>query len=164
MAKNGLVYENLTLLNDNYIVLEKSKYNASVEFRKNETFIKVNKRGLFHYMKNKMDSTIKHAHGCKQPDECYVNERSKVIFIIEKKFQQTPGSTCEKIQTVDFKLFQYKCLFPNYKVVYIYCLSNWFKTNCIRELEYLNFMKVPYFFGEDKDYKQQIINFLHNYK
>ena len=28
------------------------------------------------------------AHGCKNPDECYIDEERKIMFIIEKKFQQ----------------------------------------------------------------------------
>ena len=43
------------------------------------------------------------AHGCVQPDECYINVESKTIFIIEKKSQRVHGSACEKIQSSDFK-------------------------------------------------------------
>ena len=47
------------------------------------------------------------AHGCKNPDECYIDKESKNMFIIEKKFQQCSGSVCEKIQTPHFKKWQY---------------------------------------------------------
>ena len=90
-------------------------------------------------MENKTDNDICKAHGCKQPDECYIDENNKVVYIIEKKFQQTSGSVCEKLQTPDFKLWQYTRTFPQYRIVYIYCLSDWFKKNCIAELEYLEY-------------------------
>ena len=43
----------------------------------------------------------------------------KLNNIIEKKFQQCSGSVCEKIQTPDFKLWQYQRIFPNYKIHYV---------------------------------------------
>lgn len=48
------------------------------------------------YMSHAINKSIPIAHGCKQPDECYINEKTKTIFIIEKKFQQISGSVCEK--------------------------------------------------------------------
>ena len=111
-----------------------------------------------------MDETIEKAHGCKHPDECYIDENTKTIFIIEKKFQQCGGSVCEKIQTPDFKLWQYDRTFPKFKIVYIYCLSEWFKNNCKAELEYLKEKQFPFFWGSSPTYKDDIINFIVNYK
>ena len=85
------------------------------------------------------------------------------IFIIEKKNQNGPGSVCEKIQTSDFKKWQYSRLFPQYNIIYIYCLSDWFKTSCMAEIEYLNEKNVPVFWGNSENYKQDIINFIVNY-
>ena len=96
------------------------------------------------------------------------NKSNKTItietFIIEKKFQQCSGSVCEKIQTPDFKLWQYSRTFPDYTIIYIYCLSDWFKKNCKAELEYLDFKNIPYFWGISETYKDDIINFILNYK
>jgi len=111
-----------------------------------------------------MNNNIPKAHGCKSPDECFINLDNKTIFIIEKKFQKAGGSVCEKVQTTDFKLWQYSRTFPNYKIVYIYCLSDWFKKNCPAEIEYLDYKKYPYFWGDDEDYKTQIVTFINNYK
>jgi len=127
-------------------------------------FIATKKSGLFRSMNNHIDTKIKKAHGCKNPDECYINQNNKIIFIIEKKFQQKPGSVCEKIQTSDFKKWQYNRTFPDYKIVYIYCLSKWFKNNCEAELEYLKLKNIPVFWGENNSYKESIIEFLINYK
>ena len=107
-----------------------------------------------------MDTNVPRAHGCKNPDECYIDEEDKKIFIIEKKCQQVRGSVCEKIQTSDFKVWQYSRTFPGYKVVYIYCLSDWFKENCKAELEYLAFKGVPVFWGNDVEYKRKIVYFI----
>ena len=107
-----------------------------------------------------MDTTVKKAHGCKCPDECYIHEKSKTIIIIEKKFQQTNGSVCEKIQTSDFKIWQYKRTFPDYNINYVYCLSNWFKKNCVSELQYLELRNVPVFWGDDIDYKTKMVDFI----
>jgi hypothetical protein len=111
-------------------------------------------------MYNSIDKNIEKGHGCKSPDECYINEQTKKIFILEKKFQQVNGSVCEKIQTSHFKKWQYSRSFPEYTIVYIYCLSKWFKKNCKAELEYLNIENVPFFFGNDIDYKKKIVGFI----
>jgi hypothetical protein len=158
---NGLSYEKLTDLKTNYTVLFSHKLYESISFSGcDDVFIQASKTNLFNYMNKKIDKTITHAHGCKQPDECYINERTCTIIIIEKKFQTCPGSICEKIQTYDFKIWQYKRLFPNYKIIYAYCLSDWFKNNCPAELEYLNLKNVPVFWGDDKDYKTKMVDFI----
>jgi hypothetical protein len=162
--KNGLPYEKLTNLTELIIFKTKNKKYKTINFNGYEEneFIQANKTALFEYMKNKMNKKIKHAHGCKQPDECYIYEKTKKIFIIEKKFQQCNGSVCEKIQTPDFKMWQYSRLFPEYTIIYIYVLSEWFKENCYSELEYLEYKKIPIFWGNSKEYKKDIITYINN--
>ena len=171
--KNGLNYEQLTDLSDYYIIKKTLKDNTkNIIYKKikfnnsNKIYDKVQKKELMRYgnYNNIKDKNINDAHGCKEPDESYIDTESKIIFIIEKKFQQTTGSTCEKIQTPDFKIWHYSRTFPDYNIIYIYCLSDWFKKNCIAELEYLDFKGIPYFWGNDKTYKEQIINYIINYK
>ena len=163
--KNGLLYEELTDLDDRITIFQKSKYSNTIKFDNNgRYFIKTKQSNLFKCMENKVNKGIKKAHGCKNPDECYIDEESKKMFIIEKKFQQCGGSTCEKIQTPDFKLWQYTRSFPGYTIIYIYCLSEWFKENCKAELEYLDYKEIRYFWGNSETYKDDIINFIINYK
>ena len=161
--KNGLSYEKQTDLSSEYDIIKKYKYYTIVKFN-NTQLLCINNKQLFKHMKDELDKNICKAHGCKQPDECYINENNKVIFIIEKKFQQTPGSVCEKLQTPNFKLWQYNRTFPKYHIVYIYCLSDWFKENCKAELEYLTYKNIPVFWGNDLNYKNKIIQFIINYK
>jgi len=143
----------------------KKKINGiQINLNEEKSFKKTKQANLFKCFKDEMNKDIAKAHGCKNPDECYIDEEFKNIFIIEKKFQQCSGSVCEKIQTPDFKLWQYSRTFPDYTIIYIYCLSDWFKKNCIAELEYLNFKNIPYFWGSSKTYKDDIINFILNYK
>jgi len=163
--KNGLSYEVLTDLNTEYTVISDNKYFKEIYFKnKSNVFELTNQSNLFKHMVSNMNNNIHKGHGCKKPDECYISNNKKLIFIIEKKFQQVNGSVCEKIQTSDFKLWQYNRTFPEYKVIYIYCLSSWFKKNCIAELEYLEHNKVPVFWGNDVNYKNKIIDFIINYK
>lgn len=163
--KNGLSYEKMTNLDDKITILETNKFSRKIIFNGNtKIFIKIEKSNLFKYMKDYIDKNIIKAHGCKKPDECYIDLDTKHIFIIEKKFQQCSGSVCEKIQTPCFKLWQYKRTFPTFNIVYIYCLSEWFKKNCEAEIEYLEYMNIPYFWGNSITYKEDIIKFLINYK
>jgi len=159
--KNGLSYEKITDLADKYKIIKKNNNHSIIKFIDyNTIYIHTKQSQLFRYMKDNMNHNIDKGHGCKNPDECFIDEKKKIIFIIEKKFQQVNGSVCEKIQTVEFKLWQYNRTFPEYKVVYIYCLSKWFKTNCKAELTYLKLKKIPVFYGCDINYKKKIINFI----
>lgn len=163
--KNGLPYEELTDLKDCYTVIKHNMYEDVVKFHNHEKlFYKTRQSNLFKCMKEHIDHTVTKAHGCKNPDECYINHENKIMYIIEKKFQQVPGSVCEKIQTYDFKLWQYRRTFPNFEIVYIYCLSGWFQDNCKAEIEYFKETNVPVFWGNSKSYKQDIIDFIINYK
>ena len=53
-------------------------------------------------------------------------------------------------------------MFPDFTIVYIYCLSDYFKENAKAELEYLKLKKVPVFWGDSKTYKDDVINFIIN--
>lgn len=163
--ENGFSYEKITDLDDKITIEKQLKTSSIIKFNGSEkSFTKTKQANLFKYMKDKINTKIIKAHGCKNPDECYIDEEFKNIFIIEKKFQQCLGSVCEKIQTPDFKLWQYSRTFPDYNIIYVYCLSDWFKKNCIAELEYLDFKNIPYFWGSSETYKDDIIKFILNYK
>lgn len=85
------------------------------------------------------------------PDEAFVNEIKKTLYIIEKKFQHQSGSVDEKLQTCDFKLKQYKKLsqLKGYGAEYIFLLSDWFKQKQYKDvLEYINSVGCHYFFNE----------------
>jgi hypothetical protein len=162
--KNGLPYEEMTDLKDCYIVMEEHDYDSVIKFHNHEKlFNKTRQSNLFKCMKIHIDNNVTKAHGCKNPDECYIDHEKKIIFIIEKKFQQVSGSVCEKVQTYDFKLWQYRRTFPNFNIVYIYCLSEWFKENCKAEMEYFDTKNVPVFWGNSETYKQDMIDFIVNY-
>lgn len=163
--KNGIPYEKLTDLSDTLKVIETQEFADKIIFHGTQRyFMKTQQAKFFKYMKDKTNTQIIKGHGCKNPDECYIDEESKNIFIIEKKFQQCGGSVCEKIQTPEFKIWSYNRTFPDYNIVYVYCLSEWFEQNCIAELEYLDFKNIRYFWGNSESYKDEIISFIINYK
>lgn len=163
--KNGLPYEEMTDLKDKYNILSKEKNHNIIEFNGSIKHYKACKQSnVFKCMNEHINETICKAHGCKNPDECFIDDNDKIMFIIEKKFQNVGGSVCEKIQTPDFKIWQYSRTFPTYNIVYIYCLSDWFYINCKAELQYLEYKKIPIFWGNSNTYKDDIIDFILNYK
>jgi len=148
--KNGLSYEEKTDLSTEYKIIEtlNCKNCIFLKFNNSEKiYNRISKEHIFTCIDG-VNKCINSAHGCKKPDECYIDNISKIIFIIEKKFQQVSGSVCEKIQTVHFKVYHYGKTFPGYKIVYIYCLSDWFKDNCKAELIYLKDINTPCFLGK----------------
>ena len=106
------------------------------------------------------DKSVKPMHGCKQPDESFIDMNNKKIVILEKKFQNNGGSVCEKLQTVDAKIYNFQKMYPAFEIYYVYCLNNWFKTNCIAELEYLDYKNIKYFWGESEDFKETFCSYL----
>lgn len=159
--KNGLSYEDRKCL-DNRITIKKiNKYSKTIQFdNEGKIFLRTKKADFFKCMEKEHRKSINKAHGCKQPDDCYIDKDSKIIYITEKKFQQGSGSTCEKIQTIKFKLWQYRRTFENYKIYYIYVLSDWFKYNCQAEIEYLDENNYKYFWGDSETFQDDIIKFI----
>lgn len=84
------------------------------------------------------------------PDEAFINELNKTVYIIEKKFQQTSGSVDEKLATFPFKIREYQRLLEpiGYKLVYIYLLSaDWFNTPKYRDyFDYMDELGCPHYF------------------
>tara|TARA_B100001057_G_scaffold389231_1_gene396907 strand:+ start:1432 stop:1944 length:513 start_codon:yes stop_codon:yes gene_type:complete len=144
--KNGLDWESVTHIHS--------------EMVPKNYFSPKSKRGLFKILKDFKDKDVIAMHGCKQPDECFIDIKNKIIVILEKKFQNKGGSVCEKLQTIDAKLYNFNKMFPSFNVHYVYCLNNWFKTNCYAELDYLDYKNIKYFWGEDENYKKEFCNYL----
>ena len=166
--KNGLAYEQVTDLKDRFQICKKvNKTNIyEVVFKSHsDVYINANKSALHKYMHEKGEKNLDlhPAAGCKEPDEAYIDHKHSKIFIIEKKFQQGSGSVDEKIQTGVFKQLHYKELFPNFKIYYIYCLSDWFKQNEYSSiLNYLKINGIYVFWGSSETFKDDIIEFMHN--
>ena len=84
------------------------------------------------------------------PDDAYFSIETNTLFIIEKKYQEVPGSVDEKLQTCDFKKKQYEKLcapLGNVKVEYVYVLNDWFTKKEYKDV--LNYVKekgCQYFF------------------
>ena len=96
-----------------------------------------------------------------QPDECFINDDNKIIYILEKKFQQCAGSVDEKIQTAIFKKEYYEEQYPGYTIEYAYVLSDWFKSNKYQpEMRFLKKYDFKIFWGSDIDYIKQLCNWL----
>ena len=81
------------------------------------------------------------------PDDVLLINNTLSIF--EVKFQQTSGSTDEKLQTCDFKYKQYKKLLNNnFELKYIYILNDWFKKIEYKDvLQYITDNNCNYYFN-----------------
>ena len=107
------------------------------------------------------------AHGCKRPDDAFLFPDKKILFIIEKKCQNTSGSVAEKLQTAVFKKSFYQQIYPTVHICYIYMLSDYFKTACPIELEFLRQNGIPYYFQEDNivtNVKKFMEDYINEYK
>ena len=166
---SGLPFENKTdLLNMLTIQDSSNPYVDRVIFNAHPgtQFLKPKTKTKLHpYMESIKESNIDigYAHGCKWPDEVYIDPVGKNVFITEKKHQNKGGSVTEKLQTCTVKREFYNDKFPNFKVIYIYTLSDWFRTNCPWELSFVKKNNIPIFWGDESDYKKQIIEFMVNY-
>lgn len=84
------------------------------------------------------------------PDEAFINELNRTVYIIEKKFQSISGSVDEKLATFPFKIYEYKKLLNpiNYDIVYIYLLSSqWFDSPKYNDYyDYMDDLGCPHYF------------------
>ena len=85
------------------------------------------------------------------PDEAYFSSKKNMLVVIEKKYQQVEGSVDEKLQTIGFKIRQYKKLTQTIglELKFIYVLNDWFKKPSYKDsLEYIKECGGLYFFNE----------------
>ena len=83
--KNGLSYENKTSLDTHFEYSKQINGFTVVKFSTSPTeFVTASKTQFFKYMKDEMNKEIAPAHGCQRPDECFINNDKKIVFIIEK--------------------------------------------------------------------------------
>ena len=138
--KNGLNFEGRTDLLKSF---EKNK-NFSLErdiIKEKSVSCKIykNKKYIGHYYeKHSFYSQFLEKNGVNWkkliskkylPDSVFVNNTNDTIYIIEKKYQEDPGSVDEKLQTCDFKKKIYEKLLDELeiKVEYYYLLNDWFE-------------------------------------
>ena len=114
-------------------------FEEKVKF--NNKGIDLTKHNLYRFLKEKNIDYKEIISKKLLPDEAYYNEEEKTLYIYEKKFQQTPGSTDEKPQTCSFKIFQFRKIgkvIGAERVFYTYIFNDWFKKPEYRDmLEYI---------------------------
>ncbi len=150
-TKTGLKFEKrvdiLTLLSTTkgYTV-----YNDhTILFNGKEVARSYRKNALYKYLESQGVDYKKIVSKKWLPDEAVFVIINNTLFVIEIKFQKTPGSVDEKLQTCDFKKKIYKKLMEplNIKVQYIYILSNWFRQPRYKDsLDYVISMGCEYYF------------------
>lgn len=158
--KNGIYYENIKNIKSESIIIEKNKNHNIILFNKdkNKKFITGKKSEFIKYLDKYEDKKIERLHGTKNPDNWYIYDNK--IFIIEIKFQQCSGSVCEKLQTANNKIKNFKKRYPNYNIHYIYCLSEWFKKNCKGEILDLIEDKIPIFWCDNENFKDNLVDYI----
>lgn len=85
------------------------------------------------------------------PDEAFYNMNTHYMYIIEKKFQNSPGSVDEKLQTCDFKKKQYCKLLGamGIWVEYLYVCNDWFRQDAYKDvIAYINSVGCHIVFNE----------------
>lgn len=151
--ENGLLFEQSTSLVDSLI-------NADFTVKNDEVFsdgkllgYTYNKFKFYKHFLSKKGINYKDYNSKRWlPDDVFINEINKTVYIIEKKFQNSSGSVDEKLATFKFKTYEYeKLLNPiGYKIQYIYLLSsNWFKQKKYDDyFTYMELHNCPYYFDE----------------
>jgi hypothetical protein len=137
---------------------DKLSFNVSPE----RTFIRLIKNQLAKYFNL---NTKELFDGVVQPDECYYDEFNKILFVIEKKYQNKSGSKIEVLQTGPAKQENLSNVFSplQIKVVYMYCANYNLKKRLKQVvLDYLNRNDIKVFY-EDLNYKNDVIKYILEY-
>ena len=150
--RNGLLFEQETSLNDALIDAGFDIYNQyDVYYHNHFVGRSINQ--------NEFPTIFLREHGINdrlinskrwKPDEAFINEQNRTVYIIEKKFQSSSGSVDEKLATFPFKIREYRKLLDpiGYDIVYIYLLSSaWFDVPRYQDYyDYMEELNCPYYF------------------
>lgn len=149
---NGLLFERETSLNE---LLEANGYNIINEEIYNEDNVLIGlsipKYKLYDYLNERKINYKDYISKKWLPDEAFLNYKTRTIYIIEKKYQNSNGSVDEKLTNCDFKRKEYQKLFTplKIKVKYLYLFNDWFKKEkYIDSLKYIEDMGCEYYFNE----------------
>ena len=102
----GLAFEHMTEPQDFYEVVKRCQHHEEIRFFYCEkTYIYTKQWGFSKYMGEKINKTIKPVHGAKNPDEVYIDEKEKILFIVEKRIRAKSRIT--KNASPAIKLYTY---------------------------------------------------------
>ena len=174
--KSGLEHENKTSLQDKVIIVNDSikiepPINNSnknklikIKFKGKDTIFIYAPKSTFKKYMNYKEYTNKELYelsGTKEPDECYIDEENKIIFWLESKNQKHGGSKSEVLQTYTKKIEHLERRYPLFKCIYIYILNKSFIEKYKAEIDEMEHDKQKYFDSDDKNFKNEIIEFIH---
>ncbi|MCL2538246.1 MAG: hypothetical protein FWF34_02075 [Alphaproteobacteria bacterium] len=155
-TKTGLVFEGKTDLADflsrqkNYSLAHDKNKFLEVFYNKKSVAYIFKKHDLYRFLALRGIDWKTILSKKLLPDDSIYVIANNVLYIVEAKFQQTPGSVDEKLQTCDFKKKQYKKLLAplNIDVEYMYLLFDWFRDPRYKDvLDYINSVRCDYYFG-----------------
>ncbi len=149
---NGLFFEQTTSLN---VALEEAGYiieGCNVYAGRDAIGLSVQKYSLYSKFLEPNGIYYEDYNSKKWlPDECFINTVNDTAYIIEKKFQNCPGSVDEKLPGCHFKKGEYQKLFTPLEidVEYLYVFNDWFLQDVyIDTLDYIKMMGCHFFFNE----------------
>ena len=147
---NGLSFEGRTDL------LESLHKNPSFKVVKSEVYQKdkligeyFEKHGFYKLFLEKNNIDWRKINSKKYlPDSIFYNHSNDTVYVIEKKYQEGPGSVDEKLQTCSFKKTVYEKLInpTGKKTEYYYLLNKWFNQEVYEDVfEYIEKVGCKYF-------------------
>lgn len=144
--------------------LEASLKKSGFEVKDNRIFFKKEDRGLllgktrlYRFLEEESIDWKKILSSRLMPDDAVLANRVNRLTIVEKKWQEVPGSVDEKLQTCGFKLRQYRRLVEplGLEVRYVYLLNDWFTQPKYQDV--LNYIQEV---GADYHFKSLPLNLL----
>lgn len=149
---NGLLFEQKTDLNDALRNAGYDVHGVNV-FKDNQLIgLSLSKYNFYsqYLVPNGIDYTTINSKRW-LPDDAFLNIVNSTLYIIEKKFQNVPGSVDEKLPNCHFKKQEYqKLVFSlGITVEYIYIFSDWFNQSQYRDvLDYIKQVGCYYFYNK----------------
>ncbi len=109
---------------------------------------------------NKGKKGVDKLKGSVRPDDCFINEKDKIINWIECKSQNGPGSVAEKLQTGTKKIRNLKRRFPGWTINYNYILDAYFRKKAKAEILDLGEDGIPYIWNDDPAFEKKLLNII----
>lgn len=148
--ENGLFFEKYTSLNDclednGYTINDINVFDAQALL----VGLSTPKMKLYTFLEGQGIDYTKYNSKRWSPDDAFINFSNKTVYIIEKKYQESPGSVDEKLPNCSFKKWEYQKLFRTlgYEVKFIYVLNDFFKKDVYRDyFDYFDMVDCDYYF------------------
>jgi len=164
---NGLSFEDKTSTGSDHPLIKTKKYSYHKVSEDIKLFYKTHFTKFLNFTTGKNIKKESSIPNIPQPDEVFLNEKNKTVYILEKKNQNIEGSVDNKLALAPYYIWLYERIFEiigfNYKVKYAFLLNEETKklNGPKSKLLYNEHLGIPVWYESD-NYREAILKWVNS--